>query len=144
MAADPRYADIAARTRNIESLYAFLAQTFATRTTAEWLRLLGEADIPIIAMNTPATLLEDPHMREVGFFAEEAHPSEGPIRTIGIPQEWSETRPQQRYPAPRLGEHSAQLLSEYGFGADEIQAIVRSGACGVTADPAREEVNRGG
>ncbi|WP_028997960.1 CaiB/BaiF CoA transferase family protein [Azohydromonas australica] len=128
MAADPRYADIAGRTQHIADLYEFLARTFETRTTAEWVALLTEADIPIIEMNTPETLLDDPHMRAVGFFREEEHPSEGRIRSIGIPQDWSESTPELRFPAPRLGEHTAELLNEYGMEAQEVQAMLASGA----------------
>lgn len=131
MAADPRFADIHARTRHIEVLYEFLARTFETRTTADWVKALTEADIPVVEMNTPQTLLDDPHMKAVGFFQEEEHPSEGTIRTLGIPQEWSETPPAQRHPAPRPGEHTLQLLSEYGFDAQESAALVKSGAARV-------------
>jgi formyl-CoA transferase len=128
MASDPRYADIAGRTQNIAYLYEFLARTFETRTTAEWVELLTEADIPIIEMNTPETLLDDPHMRAVGFFQEQEHPSEGRIRSIGIAQDWSESAPELRYPAPRLGEHTAELLGEYGMTAQEVQAMLACGA----------------
>jgi formyl-CoA transferase len=127
MAEDPRFADIHGRTQHIASLYAFLAEAFETKTTAEWIHILSEADIPIIEMNTPGTLLDDPHMKRVGFFAEQDHPSEGRLRTIGIPQQWSESAPELRYPAPRLGEHSVQLLTEYGFSGDEIDAMLKSG-----------------
>jgi crotonobetainyl-CoA:carnitine CoA-transferase CaiB-like acyl-CoA transferase len=127
MADDPRFSTIGARTENIAHLYAFLAEVFETKTTAEWVALLSGADIPVIEMNTPATVLDDPHMKAVGFFAEQEHPSEGTIRTLGIPQQWSESSPELRYPAPRLGEQTAQLLAEYGFGRDEIDAMIRSG-----------------
>jgi crotonobetainyl-CoA:carnitine CoA-transferase CaiB-like acyl-CoA transferase len=127
MADDPRFATIGGRTEHIAYLYAFLAQVFETKTTAEWVALLSEADIPVIEMNTPETLLDDPHMKAVGFFGEQEHPSEGAIRTLGIPQQWSESAPELRYPAPRLGEQTAQLLAEYGFGRKEIDAMIRSG-----------------
>jgi formyl-CoA transferase len=135
MAADPRYADIHGRTQHIAELLEFLARTFETRTTDEWVKLLSEADIPIIAMNTPETLLNDPHMKAVGFFGEQAHPSEGTLRTLGIAQDWSESQPELRYPAPRLGEHTLQLLQEYGFADNEIDAFLRSRAAHVAAEP---------
>ena len=127
MADDPRFNNIGGRTEHIAQLYAFLASVFETRTTAEWVNVLTEADIPVIEMNTPETLIDDPHMTAVGFFAEQDHPSEGRIRTLGIPQQWSESAPALRYPAPCLGEHSAALLAEYGFGPEEIDRMLRSG-----------------
>ncbi|MFT3814921.1 MAG: CoA transferase [Acidovorax sp.] len=127
MAGDPRYGTIFGRTENIDYLYQFLADTFLTKTSAEWLRILTEADIPAIEMNTPETLLRDPHMQAVNFFQLQEHPSEGLLRTLGIPQTWSESVPEQRYPAPRLGEHTVQLLTEYGLSEAEAQQVVQSG-----------------
>jgi crotonobetainyl-CoA:carnitine CoA-transferase CaiB-like acyl-CoA transferase len=128
MAEDPRYGTIFGRTENIAYLYQFLAETFQTKTTAEWLRVLTAADIPVIEMNTPETLLHDPHMQAVAFFQMQQHPSEGLLRMLGIPQTWSESQPEQRYPAPRLGEHTVKLLMEYGLSADEAQQVVNDGA----------------
>ncbi|MEU2090056.1 CaiB/BaiF CoA transferase family protein [Nocardia beijingensis] len=128
MSEDPRFADIGRRTENIGLLYGFLAEVLETRTTAEWVQLLNEADIPAIEMNTPETLLDDPHMKDVGFFIEEEHPTEGLLRSLGIPQRWSEDTPEFRYPAPRLGENSVQVLREYGFAGDEIDRLVADGA----------------
>ncbi|MDA3644230.1 CoA transferase [Saccharopolyspora indica] len=136
LADDPRFADIHGRTEHIGQLYEFLAEVFTTRTTDEWLELLTEADIPIIRMNTPDTLLDDPHLAEVGFFVDQQHPSEGHLRMLGIPQRWSESRPELRLPAPRLGEHTEQLLAEYGFARAEIDELLASGAA-VAAGPVR-------
>ncbi|MFJ4376495.1 CaiB/BaiF CoA transferase family protein [Pseudomonas japonica] len=127
MAEDPRYSTIYGRTENIGDLYRFLADTFATRTTAQWLALLTEADIPAIEMNTPQTLLDDAHMQAVAFFQMQQHPSEGLLRMLGIPQQWSESQPEQRYPAPRLGEHTEQLLGEYGLNPTQARQLVLNG-----------------
>lgn len=124
MARDPRYATIAGRTQNISFLYAFLAETFATKTTAEWVRLLGEADIPAAPLNTPEGLVDDPHMKATEFFKLVDHPSEGKIRMMGIPHHWSESEPEIRYHAPRLGEHTVELLAEYGFSSETIDALL--------------------
>lgn len=127
MVDDPRYGTIYGRTENIGHLYEFLARTFETKTTAKWLRILTEADIPIIEMNTPGTLLQDSHMLAVNFFQMQQHPSEGLLRMLGIPQAWSESPPEQRHPAPRLGEHTLQLLTEYGLTHDEARQVVQAG-----------------
>ena len=129
---DPRFADITGRTENIGMLYELVATTLASKTADEWLGLLTRADIPVIRMHTPESILEDPHMAAVGFFIDEDHPSEGRLRGLGIPQKWSDSSPELRYHAPRLGEHSAQVLSEFGLDPGEIDILVRSGA--VVAD----------
>lgn len=127
MAGDPRYADVHARARHIGELYDFLNALFITLPSDAWVKLLTEADIPAAAMHTPATLLEDEHMQAVNFFGVQEHPSEGTIRTIGIPQQWSDSPAQLRYPAPRLGENTLELLGEYGFSEQEARDVVEAG-----------------
>ncbi len=127
LAADPRFTSMYGRTQNIGFLYAFLVETFATRTTAEWQGLLKRLDIPAMRLNTPEELLTDPHMLAVEFFKLTEHPSEGPIRVMGIPQTWSATQPVIAHHAPRIGEHTRVLLGEYGFGGAEIEALVADG-----------------
>jgi crotonobetainyl-CoA:carnitine CoA-transferase CaiB-like acyl-CoA transferase len=127
MAADKRFADMAARTRNIGLLYGFLAETFPQRTTSEWLALLKELDIPAMRLNTPDELIEDEHMQAVGFFPVVDHPSEGKIRTTAIPQSWSATQPEISRHAPLLGEHTRELLAEYGFAPAETDGLLRAG-----------------
>ncbi len=123
MKEDPRYATIAGRTANIDYLYGFVAETLATKTAAEWVALLEDADIPVMEMNTPEKLLEDPHLADVGFWVEQEHPTEGLIRQMAIPHTWSGGQPELRYPAPRLGEDSAAVLAEYGFTDAEIDDL---------------------
>ncbi|MGH8784359.1 MAG: CaiB/BaiF CoA transferase family protein [Cupriavidus necator] len=126
MAGSPRYAHVHARAQHMSELYDFLNRTFETRTSVEWVALLTEADIPAIEMNTPETLLQDAHMQAVGFFGVQEHPSEGTIRIIGLPQQWSESPAQLRYPAPSLGQNTVELLREYGFSQDEVDAAMQT------------------
>jgi crotonobetainyl-CoA:carnitine CoA-transferase CaiB-like acyl-CoA transferase len=78
----------------------FLHQQFATRTTAEWITLLQSADVPVAPMNSLDDLIEDPHLKEVGFIVE----VDG-VRTPRVPSRWSETPPGPARPAPKLDEH---------------------------------------
>jgi crotonobetainyl-CoA:carnitine CoA-transferase CaiB-like acyl-CoA transferase len=135
LASDPRFLSMSARTQNIGAVYEFLTETFLTKTTAEWAALLNEADIPAAPLNTPEGLVDDPHMRAIDFFHLFEHPSEGKIRVMGIPQTWSESRPEIRHHAPRLGEHTTELLGEYGFDAGEIEALLQAGVAVASAAP---------
>ncbi|WP_050856202.1 CaiB/BaiF CoA transferase family protein, partial [Bordetella pertussis] len=144
MAVDPRYESLSARMNHVEELFEFQARTLETRTTREWLDALTEADVPVARMNTPATLVDDEHMQAVGFFAEQDHPSEGRLRMLGIAQTWSETQPRDRHPAPRLGEHTSEILQEYGLSLAEIdRALCDGGACGLISESDLEERNVG-
>ena len=126
MAADERYTTIAGRTQNIGFLYSFLAETLVTRSTEEWLAFFAAADIPAMRLATPAGLLEDEHMKAIDFFKVVDHPTEGRVRVMDIPQRWSHTKPEIKRLAPRLGEHSAEVLGEYGFSSEEIERLAAS------------------
>ncbi len=128
-ATDPRLVDLATRTRHIDALYAELAERFRTRSTAQWMDLLQQADIPAAPLNTLPSLLADPHLDAVGFFRHEDHPSEGRIRMMAPLGTWSGTPPTIRRLAPRLGEHSREVLAEAGYDAAEIDRLIDTGAC---------------
>ena len=124
VAGDPRFADITARTANIDALYEMLGEELQHRTTDEWLDLLQQNDIPCIRPNTLESLLADPHLDDVGFFHFEEHPSEGRIRTMREPSTWSETAPPSGRFAPRLGQHTREILAEAGYTSNEIDALI--------------------
>lgn len=124
---DARFATQASRAGNISSIYAFLAELFLTRTTSEWIKLLEMADIPVTRMNSVEDLVADPHLAATGFFAMEAHPGEASVRTMRTPTGWSESQPEAQAPAPRLGEHSAEVLREAGYGDAEISELAKRG-----------------
>ena len=124
---DPRFASHGQRAQHIDEVYDFLAGVLATRTSAEWLALLQSIDVPVGPMNTVADLLDDEHLLATGFFEPEAHPSEGPLLAPRTPTNWSATPPGPRTPAPRLGEHSVEVLREIGYSDDEIAAMVGKG-----------------
>ena len=121
---DSRFADIAARTANIDALYEMLSEELKHRTTEEWLDLLQRHDIPCIRPNTLESLLEDPHLADVGFFRFEDHPSEGRVRTMREPSTWSETPPPTGRFAPRLGQHTREILAEAGYTPGELDALI--------------------
>ena len=127
-AADPRLANMGTRNENIGALYAEVAAEFETRTTAEWEALLERADIPFTTMHDLSSILEDPHLSAIGFFAPEQHPSEGALIRMRSAGTWSRTQPAFERGAPRYGEHSAAILAEAGLDGDEIAALAQAGA----------------
>jgi len=114
LAADPRFADPSSRSRNIGELYRILAELVAERSTAEWTEMLAVADIPMTTVQAPEDLLQDPHLQDVDFFAEVEHPSEGTVRTLGIPVRFSRTPGSVRRLAPGLDADRAEILQELG------------------------------
>ncbi len=127
-ATDPRLSDYVARSRHYNEIYGLVADILRTRTTAEWLALFERCDIPCAPMNGLDALIDDPHLAAVGFFQTLAHPTEGNVRYTGIPSRWNGAALQITRHAPHLGEHSVAILKEAGIAADEIEALLRSGA----------------
>jgi crotonobetainyl-CoA:carnitine CoA-transferase CaiB-like acyl-CoA transferase len=122
------YSTQEARSRNYDKAYAFVAEEMKKRSTAEWIEALERADIPVQRMNSIEDIVADPHLAATGYFRTLEHPTEGRIRSMAVPSEWSESPPEYRRHAPRLGEHTREVLAEAGYGAAQIDALIASGA----------------
>lgn len=125
---DARFASQGARLTHIDEVYAYLSGVIATRTTQEWLDLLGRADIPAARMYSIDDVLADEHLAAIGYFQKSEHPSEGPITTLAIPTEWSDSPPETPRHAPRLGENTVEVLREAGYTRAAIDALIEQGA----------------
>lgn len=128
LAADERFATIAERTRNIDALYAILAEALETRTSAEWLEALEKDDIPCMRMHDVESVIDDPHLKEVGFFSEMEHPTEGRVRIVEPPVRFSKTPGGFRSHAEHLGESSVPILEGLGYSGAEIADLLAKGA----------------
>jgi crotonobetainyl-CoA:carnitine CoA-transferase CaiB-like acyl-CoA transferase len=124
---NPKFATFAARAQNIDVVYAELARMLLERTTQEWTDLLNKADIPTLPMHNLESILSDPHLQATNFFPVVEHPTEGAIRSMRVPATFKDTPVKPERLAPRLSEHAAEVLSEAGFSADEIAALIRDG-----------------
>jgi crotonobetainyl-CoA:carnitine CoA-transferase CaiB-like acyl-CoA transferase len=119
---DPRVNDPMERSRRIGELYALVSEITPTRSTGAWLEILRAADIPAMPVNSLDALLEDAHVRAVNAIRTIEHPSEGQLRTLGIPVRFARTPGSIRRPAPRLGEHTAEVLAQLEC-ADQLARV---------------------
>jgi crotonobetainyl-CoA:carnitine CoA-transferase CaiB-like acyl-CoA transferase len=125
---DPRFATFASRNAAIDDVYAFLADIFTTRTTAEWLELLEAADVPAMPLHDAESLMTDPHLVETGFFRRIDHPTEGPIRATAPAVRWRGRTLTPERPAPRQGADGIAALRDLGWSDERIAALAASGA----------------
>ena len=136
--ADPRYTSFALRAVNIDIVYAELARIFLTKTTAEWTKLLDDADVPSLPMHDLESMLEDPHLVAANMFPVVDHPTEGAIRSMKVSATWSETPVAPTRLAPLLGQHSAEILHDIGMSAAEIATLARDGVIRMPPEPPQD------
>ena len=100
------------RSRNIGGIYDMVAQIAPSRTTAQWVELTEQIDIPAMPVRMLADLPQDPHLAATGFFQQIDHPTEGPIWTTKPPVKFSATPARHDIAAPpALGEHNPDILN---------------------------------
>ncbi len=126
-AEDPRFATQPARYQNREELLGILQDILLTRTTAEWLEVLEAHDVPAAPVRTIEALFDDPQVKHNGMVVELRHPKLGRIRQMGVPVQLSATPGRVVRPAPMLGEHTEEVLREYGFGPEEVAELRAKG-----------------
>jgi crotonobetainyl-CoA:carnitine CoA-transferase CaiB-like acyl-CoA transferase len=124
---DPRFCNLEERTKHIGELYAMVAERMLGRTSAEWLRLLTKADIPAAPMHTPESLLNDPHLKAVGFFERSEDQTDGDVIQMRHPCRISDMPVRRVTPAPRLGANTKAILREIGYADDVIDRLVAEG-----------------
>lgn len=125
--ADPIFADISTRTRNISAVLAKLAAVLAERSNDEWMAILTEAQIPAMPVKSLTDLIEDPHLAEAGFWVER-ETDDGRVRFPAIPTDFSVTPGEIGDPAPAHGADGAAILAEAGFAPERVGALRETGA----------------
>jgi crotonobetainyl-CoA:carnitine CoA-transferase CaiB-like acyl-CoA transferase len=110
------YATLERRVRQIDTVYALVAETMRERTTEEWLTLFRELEIPAAPIRRPDALFDNPHLNAVGLF-ETVDTPYGPVRFPGVPTWFSRTPGRVAGPAPELGSDTSAVLDELELAA---------------------------
>jgi crotonobetainyl-CoA:carnitine CoA-transferase CaiB-like acyl-CoA transferase len=124
---DPRFSTNTARMENLAALTDAMSAVLATRTRGEWSDAFDAAGVPVGPVNTIGEALSHPQTIARDMVVDLVHPQAGPTKAIGCPVHFSETPTQITRPAPMLGEHSRELLREYGFSDADIDGFVADG-----------------
>ncbi len=124
---NPRYATNADRVTYYDELMPAVRSVIRQRTADEWLELLRAAEVPVGKINSVSEALADPHLLERNFIVELQHPSLGMLRSLATPIHMSMTPLQYEQHPPMLGEHTAQILAEIGYSAEQIKQFQTEG-----------------
>jgi crotonobetainyl-CoA:carnitine CoA-transferase CaiB-like acyl-CoA transferase len=126
--ADARFRTNGDRMRNLEALTELMNGRLTTRSRAEWIRALEAEGVPCGPINSIADMAADPQTAARAMVVNLAHPRAGATRALGLPIKLSASPGAVTRAAPLLGQHTREVLAEYGFSASEIEDLVRVGA----------------
>ena len=127
---DPRFEGYGVRMSNIDELYELLDERFLTKTSAEWMELLKDADCICAPVATYEDLLNDPQVRANEYIVEVDHPTQGRLSVVGAPWRFSETPAEIAAAAPELGQHNEEILQELGYSWERIEELQSQGVFG--------------
>lgn len=120
---DPRYQTLVERVNHIDGLYALITEHAPRHSTQEWIDFCDRVSIPCMPVLKLEQLKDDPHVVATGFMPVSEHPSEGAYREVRSPLRFGTTPYALRRHAPRLGEHTAEVLREAGLPESEVARL---------------------
>jgi crotonobetainyl-CoA:carnitine CoA-transferase CaiB-like acyl-CoA transferase len=132
LAKDPRFLTDQDRLKNLGALIELLNGLFAAGTKAHWLEKLSAAGIPAGAVQTISEMHAHPQTAARQMTPLVEHPVAGPMKTLGLPVKFSETPGAITRPAPRLGEHTREVLREAGLDEAAIASLATARAINAT------------
>jgi len=123
LANDPRFTRNADRVRHRATLVPLLAALMKARTRSDWLESLEAAKVPCGPINDLADVFADPHIQARAMTVQMPHPTAGTVELVASPMKFSATPIRYRRPPPLLGEHTTELLREFGLSDADIAAL---------------------
>ncbi|MBT3701159.1 MAG: CoA transferase [Alphaproteobacteria bacterium] len=125
---DPRFVDNLGRMKHLDELVADLTERFVKKSTDDWLALLEEYDVPAGPVLDVKQMAVHPQTTARNMIRDVPGGDRPDMKAIGHPVKFSESHTEIMRPAPRLGEHSREVLLEGGFSEDEADALITAGA----------------
>ena len=136
VAADPAYATNKDRVAQRETLFALLQAAFEKQPWAHWQARMRAAGVPCGELRTVGEAIRSPEAREREIVTRVAHPELGWVPNVALPIRYSGTPLADPVLAPRVGEHTDQVLAEWlGHDGDRIRGLAEAGAFGAAARP---------
>lgn len=123
----PWFRDRPTRNLNADKVYASLADVVSQRTTSEWLQICGDLNVPVAPVPSLGEIIADPKLHR-GAIEELVHPVAGPYRSIVPAAKFDGCDTPVRRPAPLVGQHTIEVLTDVGYTAAEISGMLDRGA----------------
>jgi len=127
---DERFIDSSVRYRNMAELIDLIDETLAKKTRNEWGEIFDKAGLiwgPVMGLHE---VPQDPHAIELGMFPKLEHADAGPYPTVNAPMRFATADVGPRGPSPRIGEHTDQVLTDFGFSQAEIESMLDANTIG--------------
>jgi len=133
LAEDPRFTENTDRMAHLEELVESLNKIFIEHSTEDWLQRLEVAGVPAGPVLNVNEMHKDPHALARDMIVEVDHNRLGPVKTLGLPVKFSKTPGKVAMGAPVYGQHTREVLAEYGYEEEKIDELIAKGAV-VAAD----------
>lgn len=123
----PDYCDFKARSKNRDALHKVIGERLLTRKSADWIEILNKAGVACGPIYNIQQVFEDPQVQTLGMAQPVVHPKLGKIQLVGQGVTLMQTPPALRSAAPDRGEHTKEILAEYGVDAKAIDNLREQG-----------------
>src|SRR5690606_34577929 len=124
---DQRFLTNSIRAENVAELEAEMEQVLTKESSDYWLQLLDQYGIPSGPILSYDEALNNEQIQSRDMILEYEHPVGGLMKTLGFPAKFSETPGKLTKPAPLLGQHNKEVLTELGYAVEEVERFVDEG-----------------
>ena len=118
---DDRFKDNNSRMKNLEALAPILQEELLKKTSNDWIKIFDEKGLPCGPINSITEMHNDPHALDRKMVIEVDNKKAGKSKAIGMPIKFSDTNANTEIGAPNFGQHTDEILIQFGYSAEQIK-----------------------